>query len=458
MKKCMAQFPRTSDRHAFLCAILAAVVVICLAPWSVAQGSGYERTFPQSKTAVDKALKEMQAAASGRLPVLEGFATSADHPLDRYQRGYYQAKFQVTAGPAGGAVVHVSVEVTAWYADPVAAHSGYHLLTSNGRLETDLLDQLSDQLAAKAPAAGSATSASAGRTSSGQSISGQSSSGQAAKQAGKTPAAQDSAIPAPMPRIPESGSGSLAQGLAEQEKAGTAAGSVPDKTQAGLRAEAESLEEVLKSQSHPKNLVVVKKTGTPVVESASLSAKTLFLASAHDEFEMLDFNRDWVHVHISGLSRGWIWRNNLQMPEGIPENDITSSAGAAPTASEIFHMAREEEAPFPGDWAPLRGKKVKIISVEKIDENAKDKDSGPRVKLEFTKAVLVSNYADLAKKSQELAGIVLIFDSADGGMIAATFPVLQQWKAGKLTDAALWHQCFFDPPETFSVTGSAGSQ
>jgi hypothetical protein len=43
-------------------------------------------------------------------------------------------------------------------------------------------------------------------------------------------------------------------------------------------------------------------------------------------------------------------------------------------------------------------------------------------------------------------------------MIAATFPVLQQWKAGKLTDAALWHQCFFDPPETFSVSGSAGSQ
>jgi len=453
--KRMAPFPRKSDRHAFWGAILAAVV-ICLAPWSAAQGGGYERAFPQSKTAVEKVLKDMQAAASGRLPVLEGFATSTDHPLDCYQRGYYQAKFQVNAAPTGGSVVHVSVEVTAWYADPVAAHAGYHLLTSNGRLEADLLDQLSDQLAAKAPAAGSATSASAGQTSSGQSVSGQSKSRQAAG-TGKASAAEDSAIAAPMPRIPESGSGSLAQGLAEQEKAGTAA-ATPDKTQAGLRAEAESLEEVLKSQSHPRNLVVVKKTGTPVVESASLSAKTLFLASVHDEFEMLDFNRDWVHVHISGLSRGWIWRNNLQMPEGIPENDITSSAGAAATASEIFHMAREEEAPFPGDWAPLRGKKVKIISVEKIDENAKDKDSGPRVKLEFTKAVLDSNYADLAKKAQELAGIVLIFDSSDGGMIAATFSVLQQWKAGKLTDAALWHQCFFDPPETFSVTGSSGSQ
>jgi len=458
--KRMAPFPRKSDRHAFWGAILAAVV-ICLAPWSAAQGGGYERAFPQSKTAVEKVLKDMQAAASGRLPVLEGFATSTDHPLDRYQRGYYQAKFQVNAAPKGGSVVHVSVEVKAWYADPVAAHARYHLLTSNGRLEADLLDQLSDQLAAKAPAAGSATSASAGQTSSGQSISGQSVSGQSksrqAAETGKASAAEDSAIAAPMPRIPESGSGSLAQGLAEQEKAGTAA-ATPDKTQAGLRAEAESLEEVLKSQSHPRNLVVVKKTGTPVVESASLSAKTLFLASVHDEFEMLDFNRDWVHVHISGLSRGWIWRNNLEMPAGIPENDILSSAGAPSTASEIFHMAREEEAPFPGDWAPLRGKKVKIISVEKIDENAKDKDSGPRVKLEFTKAVLDSNYADLAKKAQELAGIVLIFDSSDGGMIAATFPVLQQWKAGKLTDAALWHQCFFDPPETFSVTGSSGSQ
>ena len=32
-----------------------------------------------------------------------------------------------------------------------------------------------------------------------------------------------------------------------------------------LQAEAESLEEILKNQSHPKNLVAVKKSGTPVV-------------------------------------------------------------------------------------------------------------------------------------------------------------------------------------------------
>jgi len=53
---------------------------------------------------------------------------------------------------------------------------------------------------------------------------------------------------------------------------------------------------------------------------------------------------------------------------------------------------------------------------------------------------------------------VLIFDSVDGGMIAATFPTVQQWKAGTLSDAALWHQCFFDPPETFSVSSLSGGR
>ena len=95
-----------------------------------------------------------------------------------------------------------------------------------------------------------------------------------------------------------------------------------------LQTEAESLEEILKNQAHPKNLVAVKKSGTPVVATASLNAKTLFLASAHDEFEMLDFNRDWVHVRISGLSRGWIWRNNLEMPESVPDSDLPPNPAA----------------------------------------------------------------------------------------------------------------------------------
>jgi hypothetical protein len=422
----------------------ALVVALCFVQSGYAQGSISERTFPQSKTTVEQALKGMQTAIAGRLPVVEGFATSADHSLDRFQRGYYQSKFQFSSTPSGGCLVRVSVQVTAWYADPVAAHSGYQLLTSNGRLEADLLDQLADQLASKAAQSSVKSFPSP-----------------VPAQPEKAPDGAEPMISAPVPRIPENSGGfssSLAQSLAEQEKEknGTenAKNKLDDQETRGLQAEADNLEEILKSQAHPTNLVAVKKSGTPVVATASLTAKTLFLASAHDEFEMLDFNRDWVHIRISGLSRGWIWRNNLEMPASVPDSDLPPSP--VPAAGDLFHVAREEKAQFPGDWGPLRGKTVKIVSVEKVNESAKD--AGPLLRLEFAKSVLDKDYPELAQKQQELAGIVLIFDSADGGMIAATLPTLQQWKAGTLSDAALWHQCFFDPPESFAAGASSGGQ
>jgi hypothetical protein len=48
---------------------------------------------------------------------------------------------------------------------------------------------------------------------------------------------------------------------------------------------------------------------------------------------------------------------------------------------------------------------------------------------------------------------VLIFDSADGGMVAATLEVLREWKAGTLSEEALWRRCYFDPPEMFHGAG-----
>jgi hypothetical protein len=438
-------------------AVLAVAMLFVSLKSVRAQSGENERTFPQSKAAVEKVLKEIQPASSGRLPVLAGFATSGDHPLERYQRGYYESKFQVTAAPFGGSVVRVTVQVTAWYADPTNAHSGYQLLTSNGRLEADLLDQLADRLAVQASLTGTnpAATAAEGTPSS--------SSGRASKTAvSKTPGPNEPSISAPVPRLPEVKGGissSLAESLADREKNRAQAGSKkPEEKGIGgpLQTEAENLEEILKNQAHPKNLVAVKKSGTPVVSGASLNAKTLFLASAHDEFEMLDFSRDWVHVRISGLSRGWIWRNNLEMPDSVPDADLPTNPAAVPVAAELFHVSRTETALFPGDWGPLRGKSVRIVSVE--NTNDAGKDPSPQLRLEFAKSVLDQSYTEIAQKFQDLAGVVLIFDSADGGMIAATVPTLKQWKAGSLSDAALWHQCFFDPPETFTGAGVSASQ
>jgi hypothetical protein len=425
------------------------------------QAAPYERTYPQSKSAVEKALKELQPSMRGRLPALEGFALPGDHPLNRYQRAYYQSAVQVSSNASGGSVVRVSTKVTAWYTDSIASRSGYQLLTSNGRLESDLLDQLTDLLATSPSAASSRGSSSGGFPVNAPPAA--SAKRPAIEQEGVgDKGAAEPTISAPMPSLPETGHtfpSSLEQGLSgpalsSQQLADSKNSQKPlDQPAPGLQAEAASLEEVLKNQAHPKNLVAIKKSGTPVVSTPSLNGKTLFLASAHDEFEMLDFNADWVHVRISGLSRGWIWRTSLEMPEGI--SDVPpNSPSAAPVAADLFQVTREETAPFPGDWEPLRGRNVKIISVQKIQEN--EKDSGAQAKLEFAKSLLDKNYAELAAKSQELFGVVLIFDSVDGGMIAATLPTVQAWKAGKLSDAALWHHCYFDPPETFNVSSPAG--
>jgi len=421
--------------------VLGAMTGFALA--ASAQTADNERIFPQSKSAIEKTLKTMQSKMSGRLPALEGFASDAEHPLDRYQRGYYQAEAQVAATPSGSAWVRIVVKVTAWYSDPNGSHSGYQLLKSNGRLEADLLDQLAEQLSA---------------TTSGTSPSSLSSPVQKPTLADHR--STEPTLSAPTPSAAESVfSSALKSGLGPQGLSGTPSGTSDagkaDKSVNPLQAEADSLEQILKNQAHPKNLVAIRKTGTPVVASPSLKAKTLFLASLHDEFEMLDFTEDWVHVRISGLSRGWIWRDNLEMPEGIPDTLAHSSPSAEPVA-ELFHVVREEAAPFPGDWQPLRGKRVKIVSIQKADEKARD--GGPQDKLEFAKYILDKNFAELSRNQANLAGIVLIFDSVDGGMVAATSTILQQWKSGALTDAALWHNCFFDPPETFVSSAPSGTQ
>jgi hypothetical protein len=434
---------------------------------AASQAGGYERAYHQSKAAVEKALKELQRSMGGHLPVLDGFAVPGNHPLSRYQRAYFQSNVEVVSNPSGGCTVRVSTKVTAWYADSAASRSGYELLTSNGRLESDLLDQLSDLLTTRPGSVsadkgeGESFPATAPPAVWAKSPAGADKPVDTAKQkaantsSANTPAGEP-AISAPAPKANESISSALQPGLSPHDLAASKNSQTPtDPTTANLQAQAASLEEVFKNQAHPRNLVAIKKSGTPVVATPSLSGKTLFLASQHDEFEMLDFNADWVHVRISGLSRGWIWRTNLEMPEGL--SDVSLNRGqAAPVVADLFQVTREETGPFPGDWEPLRGKNVKIVSVQKIQED--EKNSGAQAKLEYAKFLLDKNYAELSARPQDFAGVVLIFDSVDGGMIALTLPTVQKWKAGTLSDAALWHQCYFDPPETFSVPSPGGGQ
>jgi hypothetical protein len=63
-------------------------------------------------------------------------------------------------------------------------------------------------------------------------------------------------------------------------------------------------------------------------------------------------------------------------------------------------------------------------------------------------------YTELTQAATSAAGVVVVFDSEDGGMAATTLSALQLWKAGTLSDQAFWRRCFLDPPELFTSKSS----
>lgn len=422
----------------------AIVAIVCASSGS-AQSVPYQRAFPQSKAIVEKRLQELQSSSAGHLPVLAGFTVPGDRPLDGFHRGYYQCAAQVSSTPSGGSMVRVNATITAWYTDAVSAKSGYQVLPSNGRLEADFLDRLQEALGGQ----GSASSTTPVANSP------------------PSPPRNHSNPPGPAPSAP------LPRNSAPGVQAKTAAGSpfnlgdplsldhlsslatqkaVVDRHAEEQAKEAKGLEEILRNQAHPGNLVAVKKKDTPVLASPIEDAKVLFLAAAEDEFEILDANPNWVHVRISGISRGWIRRSSLEMLTVDPDTQTAETEAhsePAPTDSQSFHVENEQVASFPGNWEPLQGKTVRIVSVQKASDNAATTGSG--AKLAFAKSLFDRQYADLARGSTSIVGVVVIFDSEDGGMVAATVPVLRQWRSGALSDEGFWRRCFFDPPEAFGL-------
>lgn len=391
-----------------------------------------ERLFRDTKAQVDLAVQKLQASASGRLPVLNGFVGSTPEPLERYDRGYYQFTMQVTADPSGGTLVHVTASITAWYSDPNGARSGYRVLPSNGRLESDFLESLSELLTA-----------------------GNSGSPGAAHPFPKAPKAASSeaakpAVPRDNPTHPPAVGGAANAPLAED--------SLESLRQRREQAEArmkelshenENLEEILRNVAHPADLVMVRKPATPVYARPEAGAKVLFTAEAQDEFQLLDKQSGWVHIQISGLSRGWIRTSQVDLPEGQSEDSKASTPEAAPSSAYIIE--RQETGDFTGDWAPLRGKTARILWVG--SGPAPVKAATARERLGFSRSLLMKTYQDLSISSAPVAGIVIVFDSADGGQISATMANLKDWVDGKLTESEFWKQCLLDPPDLFQSPG-----
>lgn len=397
-------------------ALLMLAVFSAAAQESLPNAPESERIFPQPVAEVRAALRNLPGGTAGRLPTLDGFVVPGAQALTSYERPYYQCEVRVTAAKSGGAQVQATAKITAWFSGP--AHSGYEALVSNGRVESDLLDRLQEALDVSASKGRAPVFDSRGNS-----------------QPVKSTAPQ---IDAPVPQLPDRAA--VSEGPNQSPAA-------PQDSQ--LQQEASSLEEILRNQSHPTNLIAVKQDGTPVLQSPAVDAKVLFLASAEDEFEVLDETPGWIHVRISGLSRGWLRRSALEMPGDSPATPSdgpsvatqTITAPPAPTAV-LFSVSSEEVGSFPGDWVALKGKNVKIISLQQAPGSGRI--TSPQEKKQFAEGLFKKESSGLAP---DAAGLVLVFDAEDGGMIAATRAALEQWNRGMLPDAAFWKQCYLDPPE-----------
>jgi hypothetical protein len=403
-------------------------VVLVLCAFAVFSANGqampYARTFPKPKTEVEQALKDLQAYTGQKLPIVDGFVGTTQQPLERYERAFYQFSIEVLPGVPAGTIVQVSAKITAWYADKDPAKSGYQILPSNGRLELDLLDRLDEKLGNK-PAPGTARSLAT------------------------------SGISVPTPKLNLGGGVNMSPGggnpIAPPEGAEELnrlrnEREAEEKHMRSLNVELQGLEEVKKNQVHPLNLVTVKRAGTPVLARAGEESRVLFKAAVNDEFEFLDAAGEWIHVQISGVSRGYIRRSALELPEVIAEHLEETAKLEAAAKQAAFRVEREENSVFPGDWEPLKGKTVKIYTVQPVSQDPKETDA--HAKLNFAGS-LMRKYADDTAGATAGDGVVAIFDSADGGIAGATLASIQQLAKGEISEEAFWKQCYLDPPETF---------
>jgi hypothetical protein len=422
---------------------------------ALSQGSAAQREFHHSKAEVDKVIQDLHPTLNGRLPVLEGFVDKSAELSVRLTRAYYECSIQEIAKSHEVTDVRVVAKITVWYTDPDPAKSGYRVLPSNGRLEADVLDRVAEALD---PGQANAVPASSLGNSSG---------------ANSPPAASPVlAMPRDVKILPSAGgstslrpapsSSSPILTLPPRNTVVDAGKASSDDIEAlkrrregsearvkELNDQIHNLEEILRNQSHPSDIAVVRKPGTRVTSKPSTDAPVLFSAEAEDEFPVLDTNGAWVHVQISGVSRGWIRRADLNMPEGMGGNS-NKEATSAPAANSPFRLVREETGTFKGGWEPLKGQSVKIIWTE--PDPSLPKPPSAKARQDFSKSLFIKTYQELSSQSQGLAGVVIIFDSADGGQIAATFENLKQWQTGALTETSFWQLCLVDPAELLQST------
>jgi hypothetical protein len=210
-----------------------------------------ERDFPYPPAVIETALRKFGAYTGARLPSLDGFIKTERAQLPHYQRPYYEYKIELVPAATEHTIVKVKANVSAWYEDPESHQSGYQVLESNGRLESDLLDRLADYLA---------------------------------KNASKI-------ITDP-------------QELAKRVEAVRQQRIETERRVAELGKQTQ--QRTAKSQSDPAEYVWAPRSSIAILNAPQERASVLLQAQAEDEFEVLEHRGPWLRVQLQDSQSGWV--------------------------------------------------------------------------------------------------------------------------------------------------------
>jgi len=412
--------------------VLGALVIVLMAPRVLAQAgnaSNVERTYPYSVEVVQQGLQTIGGFGGGKLPVLDGFVTSAVTQVEMYERPYFQYRVHLKSIDAAHTSVSVEALISALYSDPNPARSEYRALPSNGRLETDLLDRLQQALQASAATPAAPLPDSAGST-------------RAAKAAtGK----QGIAIKGAPPSQASSPQQQLDAILAERQ-------TVREKT-ASLQAQLDQLRSGDHKASAGAHWASVKRSGVGVMSRKNFGGPVIFRAQAEDEFEVITLEGGWAQVRIESGTAAYVQADELNLPPGLQDTAAASAVSSGPANSNAggpdlgFAVSREDVNLFSGDWARLKGKRVLFVYAQ--PRGLLSDMASEDAKLGYAKRVFQSRLKPLLQSQPDVEGVVVVFLGNRGGVAAAALSDIKQWTEGGLSDEAFVNRCSLDPPAEF---------
>ena len=424
---------RLRNRYAGLVSLV--LFMLFAAPVSrTQQATTTERVYNYAQVEIEKALQQLKAYETERLPALEGFANARAASVDHLQNPHFQLHIELISQGATQTVVRVAAKITAWNENADPSRSQYAAVPSNGRLEEDFLDRLSmflEKGAARQPMA-PAPSAPA-RPMAGSNASG---ARQASAGSGSSPPA-DAASPEVV--VPANSTDASAADLASRIASTRAEREALEQSERKLQHQISELQNASVNETFLKNVAIVRSAQTPVLEKDSDISKILFRADPDDEFPIIESRDSWVHVRLEN-GDAWLRASQLRRPgQSDPDDDATATTN--------FRRENQEIKPFEGDWAQLKGKTALFVfatPVRSIPESTLGQNQ-----LQFAQHAFLDGYRVATHSQQELEGVVVVFLGAKGGVAAAKLADIRRWHEGLLPDKLFLSRCSLDPPESF---------